>query len=67
MSNNNNYKKPALKYFKNNKLVFTAWKASISRVFPSVFSHIWTEYGEIFPIFPYAIRIRENTDQKISK
>ena len=32
--------------------------------FWSVFSRIRTEYGEIRSIFPYSVRIRENTDQK---
>ena len=31
--------------------------------FWSVFSRIRTEYGEILRIFPYAVRMRENTDQ----
>ena len=31
--------------------------------FWSVFSHIRTEYGEILRIFPYSVRMRENTDQ----
>ena len=30
----------------------------------SVFSRNRTEYGEILRIYPYSIRIRENTDQK---
>ena len=30
----------------------------------SLFSHIWTAYGEIRSISPYSVRIRENTDQK---
>ena len=35
--------------------------------FWSVFSHIWTEYGEILRISPYSVRMRENTDQKNSE
>ena len=31
-----------------------------------VFSRIWIEYGEIFRISPYSVRIRENMDQKNS-
>ena len=35
------------------------------RSFPwSIFSRIWTEYGEILGISPYSVRMRENTDQK---
>ena len=32
-----------------------------------IFSHIWTEYGEIQSISQYSARMRENTDQKNSK
>ena len=32
--------------------------------FWSVFSRIWTKYGEIRSISPYSVRIRENSDQK---
>ena len=35
----------------------------IRSFFCSVFSHIPTEYGEIRSISPYAVRMRENTDQ----
>ena len=28
------------------------------------FPAIWTEYGEMRSIFPYLVRMRENTDQK---
>ena len=33
--------------------------------FWSVFSRIWTEYGEIRSFSPYSVRMRENTDQKL--
>ena len=36
----------------------------IRSFFWSVFSRIWTEYGEILGISPYLVRMRENTDQK---
>ena len=36
----------------------------IRSFFWSIFSRIWTEYGEILPISPYSVRMRENTDQK---
>ena len=32
--------------------------------FWSVFSGIWTEYGEILRISPYSVRMRENMDQE---
>ena len=32
--------------------------------FWSVFSRIQTEYGEILRIYPYSVRMRENTDHK---
>ena len=35
--------------------------------FWSVFSRIRTEYGEIRSIFPYSVRMRENTDRKNSE
>ena len=37
----------------------------IRSIFWSVFSRIWTEYGEILRISPYSARMWENTDQKI--
>ena len=37
----------------------------IRRFFWSVFSAIWTEYGDLRSKSPYSVRIRENTDQKI--
>ena len=30
-----------------------------TQFFWSVFSHIWTEYGEILPISPYSVRMRK--------
>ena len=38
--------------------------AQIRSYFWSVFSRIWTEYGEIQSISPYSVRMPENTDQK---
>ena len=32
--------------------------------FWTVFSRIWTEYGEILRIYPYSVGIRENTNQE---
>ena len=36
----------------------------IRSFFRSVFSRIWTEYGDLRSISPHSLRIRENTDQK---
>ena len=41
-------------------------KCQYSEFFRSVFSLIWTEYGEILHIRPYSVWIRENMDQKNS-
>ena len=38
-----------------------------SELFWSVFSRIWTEYGEMLRIFPYSVQIRENKDQSNSE
>ena len=42
-------------------------KCPHSELFWSVFSRIWTEYGEILRISPCSIRMRENTDQNNSE
>ena len=42
-------------------------KCSYSEFFCSVFSNIWTEYGEILRISPYSVQMLENTDQKNSE
>ena len=39
-------------------------KCSYSEFFWSAFSRIRTEYGEIWSISPYSVRMRENKDQK---
>ena len=36
----------------------------IRSFFRSVFSSIWTEYGDLWLKSPYSVRILENTDQK---
>ena len=41
-------------------------KCPFSEFFWSLFSSIWTEYGEIGSISPCSVRMRENTDQKNS-
>ena len=38
-----------------------------SELFWSVFSRIWTEYGEIRSIFQYSVGMQENTDQNNSE
>ena len=40
-----------------------ALKCPHSELFWSVFSRIWTEYGETLRISPYSVRMLENTDQ----
>ena len=35
----------------------------IRSFFWSVFSRIWTEYGDLRSKYPYSVRIRVNTDQ----
>ena len=42
-------------------------KNMYSELFWSIFSRIWTEYGEKRGISPYSIRMRENTDQNNSE
>ena len=42
-------------------------KCPYSEFFWSLFFHIRSEYGKMFHISPYSVRIRENTDQKNSE
>ena len=42
-------------------------KSPYSEFFWSVFSHIWTEYGDLLRKSPYSVRIWGNTDQKDSE
>ena len=42
-------------------------KCRYSELFWSLFSGIWTEYGEILRTSPYSFRMRENIDQSNSK
>ena len=42
-------------------------KYPYSELFWSAFSRIRAEYGEILRIYPYSVRMRENTDQNISQ
>ena len=51
------------------KLLIKDWsvtprnKSSYSELFWSIFSRIWTEYGEKLYISPYSVQMWENTDQ----
>ena len=49
------------------KLMMTSKKCPYSKLLWSVFSRIRTEHGEIQSVFPYSVRIRENTDQNNSE
>ena len=42
-------------------------KCPYSELFWSVFSRIWTGYGEILRISPYSVRMRENANQNKSE
>ena len=42
-------------------------KCPCSKFFWSVFSRIWTEYGDILRIHPYSVHMREKTEQKNSE
>ena len=42
-------------------------KCPYSELFWSVFTRIWTEYGEIRHMSPYSVQIMENMDQSNSK
>ena len=42
-------------------------KILYSKLLWSVFSHIRTEYGEIWSISPYSVRMRKNIDQNNSE
>ena len=47
--------------------ICTTWKVPYLEFFWSVFSHIWTEYGEIRSISQYSFQMRENTNQENSE
>ena len=42
-------------------------KCPYSELFWSTFARIRIEYGEILPISPYSVQMRENTDQNNSE
>ena len=52
--------------FMKNFILDTANTKSYSELFWSLFSCIRTEYGEVFRISPYSIRMQANTDQNNS-
>ena len=55
------------KTFKTNKATVSLRKKyPYLEFFWSIFSRIWTEYGEMQSISPYSERMQENTDQKNS-
>ena len=47
-------------------IIILSEKCPYSESFWSVFSHIWTEYGQVLRISPYSIQMRENTGQNNS-
>ena len=55
------------KYGKIHPSISLREKCRYSELFWSVFSRIWTEYGEILRIAPYSVPMRENTDQNNSE
>ena len=50
--------------FQENTFCLKCWN---SKFFWSVFSRIWTEYGELLCIYPYSVQMHENMDQNNSK
>ena len=42
-------------------------KCPYSELFWFAFPHIWTEYGEIFRICPYSVRMQENAEDNNSE
>ena len=52
---------------KNWEMTWQLEKRPYSEFLRSMFCYIWSEYREIFRIFPYSVQMRENTDQKNSK
>ena len=48
-------------------IVILREKCLYSELLCTVFSRIWTEYGEILRISTYAVQMRENTDQNNSE
>ena len=49
------------------QLITLRKKCPCWELFWSLFSRMWTEYGEIRNIFLYSVRIRENADQSTGK
>ena len=53
-----------------NKHLQSSWmreKCHFSELFWSVFSSIWTKWGQILSISPHSVRMRENADQNNSE
>ena len=49
------------------ELINSIKSVQIGSFFWSVFSRIRTEYGDLRTRSPYSVRMRENTDQKLSR
>ena len=65
----NFYKTSSASFDKSMKAVTTTLreKCPYSEFFWSIFSHIWTNYGDLLCISLYSIRMGENADQKNSE
>ena len=55
------------RFLKNYERSIVREKCPYLEFFWSVFSHIWSNYGEILCISPYSVRMRENIEQKNSE
>ena len=61
------YTNQLLHQFKLNSQLTLREKCPYLKFSWSVFSRIWTEYGEILSIYSYSVHMRENMDQIIPK
>ena len=64
LNNKLNWVKRALQIALKNISQHCVKRVQTRSFFWSVFSRIWTEYGEIRSISPYSVQMRENRDQK---
>ena len=58
------FKNVIVLFFFHTKCIFHCVKSVQIRSFLSVFSCIWTEYGDLRSLSPYPVRIQGNADQK---
>ena len=58
------FKNVIVLFFFHTKFIFHCVKSVQIRSFLSVFSCIWTEYGDLRSLSPYPVRIQGNADQK---